>query len=469
MATEIVLPKFGNTVEECIIGQWHKSIGDAVAVDEVLCGVETDKTTMDVVSTADGVLRHLFYAAGEVVPVMRVIAIVAAADEDIDALLATHGGAGDVADTASDAGGSAQQRADAADHGAAPHHVADHDAKHAVSAHSHTATAATPLTFTPRAQLYLQKKQLTAAQFMRHFAIDGLWRGSRSVVEEKEVQAFFERLAPLSPHALQTLIAQDKLLTIANGSGIGGRILARDIAALGARPAPTDAAQRSVPIAGMRKIIAERMMQSLQSTAQVTLIAQADARGIRRARAQYKQRGLAITINDIILYIVSRTLSDSPWANSLLVDGMLIEYAQVHLGCAVQTERGLMVPVIANASHKSIHDISAEMKRLSQRCKTGDISPDELQGGTFTVTNLGALGVQSFTPVLNVPQTGILGIGGIDIRAVETADGEIVFRHCLNLSLTFDHRAYDGADGALLLRSFATAIAEVDDKHLEPS
>ena len=110
MATEIVLPKFGNTVEECIIGQWHKGIGDAVAVDDPLCGVETDKTTMDVVSTASGVLRHRFYAAGDVVPVMRVIAIVAAADEDIDAL--THGGAGDVAETGGDGGGSTQQRSD---------------------------------------------------------------------------------------------------------------------------------------------------------------------------------------------------------------------------------------------------------------------------------------------------------------------------------------------------------------------
>ena len=356
----------------------------------------------------------------------------------------------------------------ATDHSAADRVAAPgHDAHHAVSADSHTAIAATPLTLSPRAQLYLQNKQLTAAQFMRHFVVDAVVRGSQSVVEEKEVQAFFARLATISPHALRTLIAQDKLLTIASGSGIGGRILARDIAALAARSAPIAGMERATerrrtPLSGMRSIISERMMQSLQSTAQVTLTAQADARGIRRARAHYKQRGLAITINDMILYVVSRTLHDSPWANSLLVDGALIEYADVQLGCAVQTGKGLMVPVIANASHKSIHDISAEIRRLSEQCRAGTISPDDLQGGTFTVTNLGALGVQSFTPVLNVPQTGILGVGGIDIRAVETTDGEIVFRHCLNLSLTFDHRAYDGADGALLLRAFAAAIADIE-------
>ena len=386
-------------MEECIIGQWHKSVGDAVAVDELLCGVETDKTTMDVVSTESGVVRHLFYAAGDVVPVMRVIAIVGAADENIAALLAKHGGSGGDGDTGD---GNVVEGDSAAVSGATTSTAADERAQgataaadrsgatdrnteqgHAGGARGDTATAAAPSIFTPRARSYLRKKRLTAEQFARHFPIDGLRRNVRSTVEEREVRAFFERLAPITPRALKTLIMEDKLLTIVSGSGIGGRILADDITALDSRPLAADGAARQIttdaapiagmeraterkrtPIAGMRKIIAQRMTHSLQSTAQVTLNSHADARGIRRARARYKQRGLPITINDMILYIVSQTLNDNPWANSLLVDGALIEYDEVHLGCAVQTEGRA-----DGAGHRQ------RLAKEHRRCIGGDEAP----------------------------------------------------------------------------------------------
>lgn len=480
MATEIVLPKFGNTVEECIISQWCKDAGDMVAVDELLCEVETDKTTMEVNSTTTGVLRHLFYVAGDVVPVMRVIALVGTAEENIDALVAEHNKSIENNNPENNsANESAQQVAAVIDSAEQPPYRHDH-------VKQRVATTVAPLRCTPRAKTYLAGKGLTAEQFLRHFPAS---REQLSVVStddeqsrvgERAVRAFFASISPLSLSAIEKLIAQDALLTIQSGSGIGGRIMARDIVDLPAasfataiaspadRTAPvvltTAREKRRVSLGGMRRIISERMLHSLRSSAQVTLTGWADARRLKQARAQYKKASLSVTINDMILSAVAKVLIDNSWANSLLVDKQLIEYEEVHLGCAVQTDRGLMVPVIEHASKKGMADISKEIKELASQCKEGVIAPNLLQGGTFTVSNLGALGVQSFTPILNVPQTGILGIGAIELRAIEneeSADG-IEFCPSLNLSLTFDHCAYDGAKGAELLWAFATAIAEVE-------
>ncbi len=474
MAVEIVLPKLGNTVEECIIRQWNKNVGDSVAVDEALCEVETDKTTMEVTATEAGVLRHVFYAAGDVVAVMSVIAIVAGADEAIDALVAKHEGASNADETVTAHAEHGAQGSQSPQEAAA----ALEDAAGSTQAQSSgDALVQRELDYTPRACAYLARINIQPAQCTRHFPISRVLKTSQSVVEEKDLRAFFDGMASISPGALEALIAQDKFLTITQGSGAGGRIMASDIAALESVARATQQGAQSSnfatgmgaaaeharrPLISMRKIIAQRIMQSLQSTAQVTLNAQADARALRRARAHYKERALPISINDMLLYIVARVLKEHVWANSLLVGDAIIEYREVNMGCAVQTPKGLMVPCIANASDKNIEVLSAEMKSLATKCKDGSITPDELEGATFTLSNLGALGVQTFTPILNAPQTGILGVGGVDIRAVEIGEDEFVFRPCLHLSLTFDHRAYDGADGAVLLKAFADAIAAFD-------
>lgn len=482
MATEIILPKFGNTVEECIISQWCKEVGDTVVVDEPLCEVETDKTTMEVNSTAAGVLRHLFYAVGAVVPVMRVVALVGAAEEDIELLIAEH--SKDIAgntDERNRANESVQQAAPGSGNAAQSPDRHDHEPQR-------MPTTGAALRCTPRAHAYLASKGLTAEQFLRHFPVREQLRivyidGEQPRVEEGAVRAFFASVAPMSPRAVEKLIAEDALLTIQRGSGIGGRIVTHDISGLpsaaaviavpalaagkrasaAAVPPTTAREKRRTPQSGMRRIISERMLHSVQSSAQVTLTGWADARGLKKARTHYKETSRSVTINDMILSAVAKVLKDNPWANSLLVDNQLIEYEQVHLGCAVQTDRGLMVPVIECASEKSVVDVSREVKELARQCKEGSIAPNLLQGGTFTVSNLGALGVQTFTPILNVPQTGILGVGAMELRAIENAESTagVEFRPSLNLSLTFDHRAYDGVEGAEVLRAFATEIAAV--------
>jgi pyruvate dehydrogenase E2 component (dihydrolipoamide acetyltransferase) len=221
-----------------------------------------------------------------------------------------------------------------------------------------------------------------------------------------------------------------------------------------------------VPTKGIRKIIADRMLQSLASHAQLTLNAFADARALQAFRKKLKDSPEAlglngISINDFILYAVSRTLPRYPELNAHWAGDKILRFVRVHLAFAVDTPRGLMVPVIRNADLLSLKQISAETKRLAKACVEGGITPDGLSGGTFTVSNLGTFGVETFTPILNAPQTGILGVGAIAPKPV--MDGEDVkFVPSLGLSLTIDHQALDGAPGARFLKDLCGALAGFD-------
>jgi pyruvate dehydrogenase E2 component (dihydrolipoamide acetyltransferase) len=214
----------------------------------------------------------------------------------------------------------------------------------------------------------------------------------------------------------------------------------------------------------VRKVIAERMWESLQSTAQLTLNASADARSLLTYRKRLKNSdeslGLQnITINDLILFAVSRTLPLYPEVNALFKEHTIYQYKNVHLAVAVDTPRGLVVPVIRKAQALSLKQISEEAKRLAAGAMDGSVSPDELTGGTFTVTNLGSLGIESFTPILNPPQVGILGVGNINLKPVEI-DGNVEFIPRISLSLTINHQAVDGAPGARFLQTLSQRLAE---------
>jgi pyruvate dehydrogenase E2 component (dihydrolipoamide acetyltransferase) len=214
---------------------------------------------------------------------------------------------------------------------------------------------------------------------------------------------------------------------------------------------------------GVRRLIAQRMRESLQSTAQLTLNAWADAGALQERRAELKARGGAPgaipTINDMIHFCVSRALASHPELNAHLGPGSIRVFDDVHLGFAVDTPRGLMVPVIKNAHALGLGALAAEATRLARGCKEGGISPDELAGGTFTVTNLGSLGIESFTPVLNPPQVGILGVGAIALRPRPAGTG-FSFVPQISLSLTIDHQAADGASGARFLQTLGAIMAD---------
>ena len=208
------------------------------------------------------------------------------------------------------------------------------------------------------------------------------------------------------------------------------------------------------------------MLQSLQTTAQLTLNASADARALQALRKRLKEspesmgvRG--ITINDLVLLAVARTLPSFPTLNALFTGETIQQYKQVHLGVAVDTPRGLLVPVIRGASGLTLRQLAGEAKRLAAGAQEGKISPDELTGGTFTVTNLGAFGVESFTPILNPPQVAILGVCNIQPKPAEV-DGEVRFIPHIGLSLTINHQVVDGAPAARFLQALGQAIAQID-------
>ncbi|MDD3823182.1 MAG: 2-oxo acid dehydrogenase subunit E2, partial [Sphaerochaetaceae bacterium] len=169
-----------------------------------------------------------------------------------------------------------------------------------------------------------------------------------------------------------------------------------------------------------------------------------------------------VTINDIILFTVAKTLKDFGYMNSHFLGDRMVNFTHVHLGCAVDTPRGLLVPVVKFADSRSLKQISDEFKRLASMCMEGKAQPDDLTGGTFTVTNLGAMGIDTFTPVLNVPEVAILGVGGISMRAIEDEEGDYAFIPHIALSLTIDHQGVDGAPAARFLKALCENIAAVD-------
>ncbi len=421
MATAVIMPKQGQSVESCIITGWKKRVGDVVKAGDILCEVETDKATFEVESPAAGTLLAIFHEQGADVPVLMPIAAIGTPGENVDALK----------------GGDAP-----APSGASPTPVAAAPA----------ATASAP----PHAP-------------------------------NGKIKA--------SPRAKAAAAARGIDLAGLRGTGPGGRIIERDVLAAGpaagaavasaARPAaaviapaPVSLAPgqvKEVKVTGIRKLIAERMLASLQSTAQLTMHTAADARTLQSLRKKFKESpesmGLReVTINDMVLFAVSRVLTQYPDVNALLAGDTLHQYSDVHLGFAVDTPRGLMVPVIRNAHALGLRDIAREAARLVKGCREGGITPAEMAGGTFTVTNLGPFGVHGFTPVLNVPQVGILGVGAIvpgpvlDAEDAKSAEyvGAVTFVPQIALSLTINHQVVDGAPGARFLQALAADISRFD-------
>lgn len=440
MATIVVMPQLGNSVESCIIVEWMIAEGDTVSVDQTLASIETDKSTMEVPSTAEGTVLKLLWEEGDEVPVKDPLIIVGEPGEDISGLVP----GGDAAPAEADA--PAEQAA--APEAAAPTFVTER-ATGAVS---------------PRARALAASNGVDASAIAEG-------SGPHGRVIERDVAA------AIAAGPVLTSAARAAGVSAAEGTGIGGRVSVADAgrtaeaapAAVAAPAAAADfpGASTSAPLKGVRKVVAKRMMESLTSTAQLTLNTTANAAGILAMRKKVKNAdeslGLnKITLNDLVCFAVSRTLLKYPVFNAHLEDGVLTLFEQVHLGFACDTPRGLLVPVIRSAQALGLKAFSDEAKRLAGGAIDGSLSPDFLSGGTFTVSNIGSFGIETFTPVINLPQTAILGVGAITPRPTVAADGSIGVEQRINLSLTIDHQVIDGADGARFLRDLVAAIENID-------
>ena len=428
MAEGILMPKQGITVESCIITKWYKKVGDQVKVGDALFGYETDKSTFDCESTAEGEILEIFYGDGDDVPVLVNVCAVGKAGEDVSALRPA---------------GEAE----------APAEEKKQEAPAAATASQKEETPAEEIRvnngeikISPRAKALAEKEHIDVRL--------AAGSGPYGRVVEKDIRELMEKGVGA------TSAAFSEANGAATGTAFGGRV---GVADLSAAPAAAAVAASNEPeyedtkFSGIRKTIAKSMTASLTSMAQLTLNSAFDATDVMEYRAQLKKNAEAlnlpnITLNDIVLFAVSRTLLSHKDLNAHLLEGdTMRRFNHVHLGVAVDTPRGLMVPTIRYADMKSLAQISAEAKALAKKAQEGNISPDELSGATFTVSNLGAMGIESFTPVINPPQTGILGVGTLMTRVRENS-GELKAYQAMGMSLTFDHRATDGAPAARFLK-----------------
>ncbi|MFP4382876.1 MAG: dihydrolipoamide acetyltransferase family protein [Spirochaetia bacterium] len=444
MATEILMPRQGQSVESCIILEWKKQAGDSVEQGETVCEVETDKATFEVEAPESGTLLEVYREEGDEVPVLEPIALVGQPGEK-----------GREAPEPREQQQEKQSPAKPAEPVEPEKKVDEQEqetqVKQAVSESERRGG------ISPRAKKTAEAKGVDPA------VLSG--SGPHGRIIERDVLKAAERGEPMTP-AARAKSAAGGAGRPDRGSGIGGRVTAADMgrepAAQQEQPAEGQVTERKV--SGIRKLISERMHESLQTTAQLTLHSSADAQNILSYRKQLKEAPdehdvAGITINGMVMYAAVKTLQKFPFMNAHMTGESILEYGSVHLGFAVDTPRGLMVPVIQNAQDLSLKELSAEAKRLGTACLEGNIKPDELSGGTFTVTNLGALDVEMFTPVLNPPQVAILGVCSAVPKPVIRGT-ETVFTPHMGLSLTIDHRAVDGAPAARFLKALKDALAD---------
>jgi len=416
MATAIIMPRQGQSVESCIITAWAKKVGDTVQEGDILFSYETDKSSFDEPAAVSGTVLAILREEGDEVPCLENVCVIGEPGEDISALT---GGASAPAAEAAPAAPAVEEKA------AAP------------VAATVTATAPSGDKVSPRARNLAEK---TGADLSRATAT-----GPDGRVIERDVQAVLDAGYQKAEKAVEEKAA----------------------AAAPAAPVAEAAPEyEDVKLTNIRKVIAKSMHASLANSAQLTLNTSYDATKIMAYRASLKnaaeKMGLAnITLNDIVLFAVSRTLPEFKELNAHFLDDSIRYFKNVQLGVAVDTERGLMVPTVRNANCLSLNQISIEAKALIKEAQSGKISPDKLQGGSFTVTNLGSMGIESFTPVLNPPQVGILGVCTVT-RRIRTVNGQDVSYPAMGLSLTFDHRAIDGAPAAKFLQALCNNLENFD-------
>ena len=436
MATDILMPKWGLTMKEGKLSKWLKNEGDSVQAGEAIFEVETDKITNTVDAAADGVLFRILVAAGQTVAVKTVVAILAAAGETPE--IKTKSGASPAAQPA-----------------------AGDDTRQKVKTEGFVVA-------TPAA------RRLAKEQGIELGAVNGT--GPSGMVTEKDILAYTPE-----PDEYAAFNATDSAIALAKqagidlseitGTGEGGKILKVDILRAmqpaASSPAKAQAAKPEiVPFTGIRKIIADNMMASLQNSAQLTVFVECDVTEMTafrdRVRAKFAKREdiPSVSYNDIVALAVSRTLMKFPYMNSWLTEEGIVLHRQVNLGIAVALDNGLIVPHIKNAEKKSLTELAVEIRDVAKRAKNGGLSMDEIKGGTFTITNVSMLGIDGFTPIINPPETGILGVGRAVARPAVAADGQIVSRTMMTLSLTFDHRVTDGAPAMNFLRALADCLED---------
>jgi pyruvate dehydrogenase E2 component (dihydrolipoamide acetyltransferase) len=437
MAIEIVLPQWSMGMADGTIVRWLKHEGDLVTAGEPLVEVEAAKVTSEVEAEASGVLARILVAEGETVPVRTPLCVI--------------GSAGEV-----------RASAEATTAPVEPATVASTPVQP-------LASPQLPGQVTPVARRMAKEHGINLSQ------LRGSGPGGRIVAEDVQ-HAIDEAGRPAPPTGesatSQVIPAARRLakehgidLGHVRGSGPGGRITLEDVQRVIAAAAQTatsfppasPTAEQVIPLTGMRGAVARHMHQSLQTSAQVTLITEVDVSAMVQLREELKPQ-FAPTYTDLIVKAVAHALKGHPRLNAW-IEGEQIRLVQaIHIGVAVSLDEGLIVPVVRDADRRSLREIAQETRRLALLAREGTLSREEVMGSTFSVSNLGMYGIDAFTPIINPPESAILGVGRINEKLVRVPRGA-EWRHVMTLSLTFDHRVVDGAPAAAFLQTIG--------KHLE--
>ncbi len=432
MANVVIMPRQGQSVESCIITTWQKKVGDKVAVGDILFSYETDKSAFDEPSQFEGTVLALLFAEGDVVPCLEGVCIIGEEGEDISALTA----------------GSAAPAEEAA---AAPAEEAKAEEAPAAEAVVTAPVAGDRVFISPRAKLLALKTGCDLSKVAP--------TGPHGRIIERDVNKALDAGFTTTTDKIEAFLA--------------GTFVAEEEKAVEAAPVAAPVAAAPVaddvrayveePFSNVRKVIAKSMHASLSEMAQLTLNSSFDATALLAYRDKLKANGEAlgmgkITINDMVLYAVSRVLPNYPEINANVVDNTFRKFKHANIGMAVDTDRGLLVPVLFAAEKMSLSELAGATKEAAGKAREGKLSPDDMSGGSFTVSNLGSMGIESFTPVINPPQTAILGVCCTTNRV--KADGKVY--PAMGLSLTFDHRAVDGAPAAKFLKELCTALENFD-------
>lgn len=522
MAEGVLMPKAGITVESCVIGEWKKNVGDQVAVGDILFTYETDKAEFECESTAAGTLLAQFYAEGDEVPCLVNVCAVGNPGEDVEALRNAAPAAEAPAAPAAAAAAAAAPAAAVKPDGPCAQAVIM--PKEGITVESciigewkknvGDAVAVGDVLFTYETdKAEFECPSTAAGTLLAKFFEDGdevpclvnvcavgnpgdayefLKPGAEAPAPAAEAPAAEApaaaaapaapkaELTAISPRAMAKAVANNVNPALATGTGPKGRIIERDIdkliasgaaAAYAAPAAAEETAFEDVKFGPVRKATAKSMTKSLSTMAQLTQQYSFDASQIQAYRAMLKPMDAPmgkISLNDMVMFAVAKTILSCPDLNANMVeDNVIRHFSHVNLGFACDTPRGLLVPTIFHADEMSLIELSMEAKRLAAAARDGSLSPDEMTGATFTVTNIGSFGCEAFTPVVNPPQIGILGICNIQTKIKSAKDGMIETYPAMGLSLTFDHRALDGAPAARYmselcksLESFMTLMAK---------
>ena len=418
MAAELLMPKLGMTMEEGTIVKWFKQVGEQVIEGEIILEILTDKVNMEVESPATGQVLTLLAAEGDIVEVNKAIAYIGKAGEKV---------------------------------------ATDVTAIVAQANQSVATQVAVPFTTTVQSGAGIGGKVKASPAAKRVGREEGIDlhmvtpTGPGGRIVEQDVKNY--KASPLAQK-----IAQDKGVDLTNivGTGIGGKIMKDDVHNAMAAKVGKKAQGNIKPLSGLRKIIADNMIGAWRAP-HVTHNMEVDMSGIVALRKMIspgmeKRAGVKPSYNDLIIKVVGKALREyQQTINARLYPEGLEICDEVNVGMAVALPNGLIVPVVKNADMLSIEQIAKATKDLATRARTGKLSPDEMSGGTFTVTNLGMYGIDTFTPIVNSPEVCILGVGQLQDKAV-VKDGAIVIEPRMSLSLSFDHRAVDGAQAAEFLR-----------------